>query len=52
MNYYWFNRKQLFQKANKNMAIVVVKKKLLNIMRQTKISQKKQRISIEICQKK
>ena len=37
MRYYWFNRKELLQKAKKNMTMEA-KKKLLNIIRQIKMS--------------
>ena len=37
MNYYWFNRQELLQKAKKNM-IMVAKKKLVNIIKQIKMS--------------
>ena len=32
MNYYWFNRQEIFQKAKKN----ILKKNLLSIMQKTK----------------
>ena len=35
MSYYWFNRQELLQKAKTDIMIVVVKKKLLNIILKT-----------------
>ena len=36
MNYYWFSKQELLQKAKKNMAIVA-KKRLLNVIKQIKM---------------
>ena len=36
MSYYWFNRKELLEKAHKNIINKVEKKKLLNIIKTIK----------------
>ena len=37
MNYYWFNREEVLQKANENYNSYGVNNKLLNIIRQIKM---------------
>ena len=49
MSYYWFNRREILQKAKKN----IRRKKLLNIMHKTKkLSKKSQENVIKTCHKK
>ena len=49
MNYYWFNRQEMFQKAKEN----TQRKKLLSIINKIKnISKKSQKSVLKTCRKK
>ena len=37
MSYYWFNKKEILQRAKRSMTIVVAKKNLLSIIKQIKM---------------